>query len=150
MKTPRELLFARHQSAEPKLERIRHKVVQDIESHAPMVCAKESKPQSLFHSFRELLLSSRWHLAGLSAAWLLIGFINHEKLAGPSDNSANSLASTQRLLAAMRENRRQIIELLGTESVEPAASATRPRRRSERSLPHLISGSALREEADFI
>ena len=49
MKTPRDFLFARHQTAVPKLDAIRREVVRELNN-------KETKEQSGFEAFVSLLL----------------------------------------------------------------------------------------------
>ena len=70
MKTPREILFKRHQAAEPKLDAIRETAVAstyDRRIHSPAVT-------DCRYSLREFLFSLRWHLAGMGAVWLVIVF----------------------------------------------------------------------------
>ncbi len=64
-------------------------------------------------SLRALLRSLRWHLAGLSAAWVLAALLN----ADPAQTEARRMTTREappprELLTALRENRRQIVELL--------------------------------------
>jgi hypothetical protein len=81
MKTPREILFARHQAAAPKLDAIRQEVVRELNN-------KESNEQSwgasLVASFLgcsnrlwlELVWPCRRIWAGLAAVWILIFIVN--------------------------------------------------------------------------
>ena len=84
----------------------------------------------------DLLLPLRWHLAGLSAAWLVVLLLNME----PSPTAERSLAQhnaspPRQLLTALLENRRQIAELLGfranTSEAAPEPPAFVPKRRGE-------------------
>ena len=78
---------------------------------------------------RHLLQSLRWHLAGMSALWLLIAFLSGGHSAAPARKTAEKVVpSPQQLLASLRENRRQVLELIGS-SISDAAPV--PRRRSE-------------------
>src|SRR5437016_14605733 len=110
MKTPRELLFERHRAAEPKLDTLRQKTVSRL-AKAPAVNSRPSAPRS---SWRDLLLSLRWHLAGLSAAWLIVLVLNidHSQATSPVLAKQN-IPSAQQLLTALRENRRQVLEWTG-------------------------------------
>ena len=73
------------------------------------------------------LQSLRWHLAGLGAAWLAIALLNIDHSPAASTTMAQQYAPRQ-LLAALRENRRQLMEMIGTPVNEPALA---PPRRSE-------------------
>ena len=123
MKTPRELLFERHRAAEPKLDTLRQKTVSRL-AKAPAVNSRPSAPRS---SWRDMLLSLRWHLAGLSAAWLVVLVLNIDDSQAPSSVLAKqNIPSPQQLLTALRENRRQVLELTGARVVAGVLEA-RPR-----------------------
>src|SRR2546422_5885743 len=123
MKTPRELLFERHRAAEPKLDPLRQKTVSRL-AKAPAVNSRPSAPRS---SWRDMLLSLRWHLAGLSAAWLVVLVLNIDHSQAPSSVLAKqNIPSPQQLLTALRENRRQVLELTGARVVAGVLEA-RPR-----------------------
>ena len=123
MKTPRELLFERHRAAEPKLDTLRQKTVSRL-AKAPAVNSRPSAPRS---SWRDMLLSLRWHLAGLSAAWLVVLVLNIDHSQAPSSVLAKqNIPSAQQLLTALRENRRQVLELTGGQVVAGVLEA-RPR-----------------------
>ena len=125
MKTPRELLFERHRAAEPKLDTLRQKTVSRL-AKAPAVNSRPSAPRS---SWRDMLLSLRWHLAGLSAAWLVVLVLNIDHSQAHSTVLAKqNIPSPQQLLTALRENRRQVLELTGGQVV---ASVLEARPRSE-------------------
>ncbi len=87
--------------------------------------------------WREVLLPLRWHLAGLSAAWLVVALLNLNSSATPTAGVArNDSPSPQQILAALRENRRQITELteppIQAGEAMPAPRTFVPKRRSER------------------
>lgn len=111
MKTPREILFQRHQSAEPKLDDIRETVVAsvyDCRTHSPAVTDRR-------YNWREFLISLRWHLAGMGAAWLIIVLLNLN--IGHATNLASAIPRAkippaQIILAALRENRRELLEVI--------------------------------------
>jgi len=124
MKTPRELLFERHRAAEPKLDTLRQKTVSRL-AKAPAVNSRPSAPRS---SWRDMLLSLRWHLAGLSAAWLVVLVLNIDHSQAPSSVLAKqNIPSPQQLLTALRENRRQVLELTGGQQVVAGVLEARPR-----------------------
>ena len=125
MKTPRELLFERHRAAEPKLDTLRQKTVSRL-AKAPAVNS-QTGPSAPRSSWRDLLLSLRWHLAGLSAAWLLVLVLNIDhSQASSSVLAKQNIPSPQQLLTALRENRRQVLELTGARVVAGVLEA-RPR-----------------------
>lgn len=112
MKTPREILFQRHQAAESKLDAIR-------ETAVASVCDRRAAGQPAVtggrYNLRELLSSLRWHLAGMSAAWLVIVLLNLN--AGHSTSLASAMPRekippAQIILASLRENRRELLELI--------------------------------------
>ena len=141
MKTPREILFQRHQAAEPKLDAIRKKVVASVcdrpTANSPAVAGRR-------YNLRELFLSLRWHLAGMSATWLVIALLSLN--VGPATNLASAIPRgkippPQIILASLRENRRELLEM-----VQPAESRkARPAKlfplqpRSERSYETLTA-----------
>lgn len=76
MKTPRDILFARHRAVEPKLEAIRRETVAAVRDRG----AFESKPSAVtdrrynggIRFWRELILPRPQAWAGLAAVWILI------------------------------------------------------------------------------
>lgn len=81
MKTPRELLLARHQSAEPKLDAIRQEVVAKMETQNPTTESQNLNLASwclggLKMLWLELVFPSRRIWTGLAATWLLILIAN--------------------------------------------------------------------------
>ena len=116
MRTPREILLQRHQAAEPELDVIRETVVASVydrRPHSPAVTDRR-------YNWREFLISLRWHLAGMGAAWLLILFLNLN--AGHSTTLASTVPAAkipppQIILASLRENRRELLQV-----IQPAES----------------------------
>ena len=93
-------------------------------------------------SAQEFVLSFRWHLAGLTAAWLLVAVLSFE----PSQPSETTLAHSsapppRRLLIALREHRRQLLELLAAPVTPPAAvpHASAPVRRYQPAVIALLA-----------
>lgn len=115
MKTPREILFQKHQAVEPKLDTIRKTVVWEGRRAAvpkTRVADTATLPALSWHGF---LLSLRWHLAGMGAAWLVIILFNLN--AGHAVNLASTMPtakipSPQIILASLRENRRELLEVI--------------------------------------
>jgi hypothetical protein len=119
MKTPREILLRQHQAVTPKLDAIRAGVAGDL--------ARRLAPQTF--SWREFVLSLRWHLTAMSAAWVLVLFLN-------TDHAHNSAAmiprekipAARQIWAEVRESRRLLLQYTDAPAAEPLAV---PGRRSE-------------------
>jgi len=116
MKTPREILLNRHQAVESKLDDIRKTTlaaVCDRRFRSPAVADRR-------YTWREFLISLRWHLAGIGAAWVVIVLLNLNL--GHSTSLASALPAAkipppQIILASLRENRRELLEM-----IQPAES----------------------------
>jgi hypothetical protein len=120
MKTPSEILFERHASAQSKLNGIRHRVVGQVAGTR--------------QTWRERVIPLRWHLAGMAAVWALVALLHFERPSAPSTLVAESSGSTPRkFLVALLENRRQLAEMmdLAVGEVPPTTQPFVPRRRSE-------------------
>ncbi len=133
MKTPRKLLFDRHRSVESKLDAVRQNALANLATKNKAAAAK-----SMADGWREFLLSCRWHLAGMTAAWLLISLLNVEHSAAPTvvTTAKDNAPSARQLVADLRENRRQLAELFEppvAEEISPPQTFV-PRRRSELSI----------------
>ena len=132
MKTPREVLFGQHQAAEPKLDAIRERVGADLAPDAPVRATRTppavSRGASVLEAgWRQFLWSLRWHLAGLSAAWLVVMALSIGSVPAPTPRLARQDASSPRqMLAALRENQRQLRELIGAPAAEPAPEPQKP------------------------
>ncbi len=124
MKTPRQILLEQHQSVESKLDAVRQKALANL---APIQTEKAL-------TFRQVFQSFRWHLAGMSAAWLLVALLNidHSHTFTASINTRN-IPSPQRLMAAIRENRRQLLKILEPPIKDPIGvpHARIPKKRNE-------------------
>ena len=116
MKTPRELLLEHHQKAQPRLDAIRRNALTRL-STAPA----ESAPLRLTDFFRSL----RWHLAGLTAIWLFIAILHLDTAHAPLMTASaprSKIPPPQVIMAALRENRRQLFEM-----IEPHSADAEPR-----------------------
>jgi hypothetical protein len=114
MKTPREILLARHGAAAPKLDAIRQEVVTDLNN-------KDARTQGLVVNFAasclgcsnklwlELVWPCRRIWAGLTAVWILIFAANvslREQSpaiikSGPSSEMIMALKDQQKILAEL-------------------------------------------------
>lgn len=126
MKTPREILLKRHGEMEHRLDGVRRAALNTI----------TKKPESSGLSLCEWLRSFRWHAVGLGAAWLIIVLLHVDSRRAPGAMAAIPTAKIpppQVIMATLRENRRQLSEMIGADT--PAAKAPElfpPRPRSER------------------
>jgi hypothetical protein len=125
MKTPREVLLRQHQAAEPKLDAIREQVVAGLATDAPvratrMLAAAPRQASAIQAGWRQFWWSLRWHLAGLSAAWLVVVALSIDPTPAPTRKLARQdTQSPWQLLAALQENQRQLRELIDAPAVEP-------------------------------
>ena len=143
MKSPREILLERHRAAQAKLDRIRENVISEMgaPAEARRSDARGQTADGAWASLQKSVLSMRWHLAGLSAAWLVVALLSIEQTPNPAKAPSNTaeqkIPSPQQLWTALRENRRQLLEVmeLPTAAAAPALphgrDAERPQRRGE-------------------
>jgi len=139
MKTPREILLARHQAAEPKLDAIRHSVVSQL-NHP------DAKAQSwaadlasvclrcLTTPWRELILPSRRIWTGLAAVWILIFVINVSQRDNVSSITGQPVRSTAATMS-WQAQQRWMNELLADRSMPPEVDRPRnavPKPRTEK------------------
>lgn len=145
MRTPREILLARHRAIEPKLDDIREDVVGNLNN-------KDAKTQSLSDSlasclvnclgvvWRELVMPSRGIWMGLAAVWILILAVNFSM----RDDSGIRMAKsppTPEVIMAFRQQQQLLSELLGPDE-PPVAQPKKmysPRPASERHLELLMA-----------
>jgi hypothetical protein len=115
MKTPREILFEKHRSAEPKLDTVRRQalnIVANEKQHARRKRKIFNWPAipSLF--WRELILPYRRIWAGIAAAWILIFALN----LASRDNSPTvvgvSPPPSPEMLIALENQKRLFAEML--------------------------------------
>lgn len=132
MKTPREILLARHRAAEPKLDVLRRAALGDLRQRETRLVPRTN----FFTQLAEFLRLPRPALAGLALAWLVIVLLNVASPEVASVSSAAPAQMVQRPAATreeLREQKRLFTELVGgglphdTEAPRPA-----PRPRSER------------------
>ena len=125
MKTPRQILFERHRAVETKLDAVRESVVASMSGRAPV---KASAPPERVR-LRDLILSFRWHLTALSAAWLIVLFLNADSSTSPVTSvPQEKIPAPRELLASAQAYSRQLVELLEQPAAEPAIA---PPRRSQ-------------------
>jgi hypothetical protein len=121
MKTPRDILFARHQAAAPKLDAIRREVL-----GAEFKSAGQASRLSSFEKgeksetgatpvlrllWRELIFPCRRIWAGLAAVWILIFIVNFSQRDGSQTMMAKSAPSPEMILT-FRDQQKLLNELL--------------------------------------
>lgn len=129
MKTPREVLFARHQAAAPKLDAIRHAVVGKLNNED----AKTGSFLFRFASLRlccldkiwlELIWPCRRIWTGLAAVWILIFIFNFSTRDKSELMAKNSPPPSPEMILTFRQQEMLLAELTGLN--EPQA-AERPK-----------------------
>jgi hypothetical protein len=133
MKTPREILLARHQAAEPGLDVVRRDVLENLSPN-------ESRCVGRWNHFvagcREILRLPCWAWSGLAAAWLVIVGLNVAARETPATQPAPSAIAkrSSETLQALREQKQLFAELVGLRPATGDAEVPRfvPRPRSER------------------
>jgi hypothetical protein len=131
MKAPRDILLARHQAIEPKLDAIRHSAVAAIGERGISTdrVHKRRSPTvaAMFWRilWRELIFPSRRIWAGLAAVWILIFAVNFSI----RDNShivARKSPPAAEMIMAWRQQQRLLAELNGS----PASPADAERQKT--------------------
>ena len=126
MKTPRELLLARHESAQHKLDALRKAALARLEEDASPILTPANPSPGPLAQLLVLMRSLRWHLAGMAAVWAIVVLLNADRLSSkpaPS-GSAPQAASSRQLLVALLENRRLLLELMEPSTPEPPSLPT--------------------------
>jgi hypothetical protein len=135
MKTPREVLFHRHQAAEAKLDQIRREAVAQV-LPAPTTPSESLPLRALLTLWRELILPARRTWAGLAAAWILLLVANSQSSDAPRAAAVAQNNAPVELWQKHQEETQLLAELTGLSEpkvVAPALPFT-PRPRSEQ--PH--------------
>jgi hypothetical protein len=130
MKTPREILFERHQSAQPKLDALRRKALAEC---AEATAAPEMNgrlgpwfnlsrvPMKLW---QELIWPCRRIWGGLAATWCVLLLINLNMDEAPAVTNKRTSTLTLEVLMALREQRELLAKLL--DSTPPSAASPAP------------------------
>ena len=129
MKTPRDILFARHQAAVPKLDAIRRSVVIQLNNQETK---EQSFPASLVASllgcsnklWLELVWPCRRIWTGLAAVWVLLAIVNFSQRDGSQVHLAKSTTPAA-MTMTFRDQQKMLNELFADRSLP--AEAARPR-----------------------
>ena len=136
MRTPREILLARHRAAEPKLDAIRQAAVAATDDRRPPAQAWSGLTsagwQLVMALWRELILPSRRIWTGLAAVWIILIIVN----VSSRDTDGGKVPSGGGILAmaSWQVQQRWMNELLADRSSPPDVDRPRnapPRPRSE-------------------
>jgi hypothetical protein len=129
MKTPREMLFARHQAAAPKLDAIRRETVSGL-NH------QDTKAQSWSADlvswclggsnqiWRELIWPCRRIWSGLAAVWILLFIVNFLQRDASQAGLAKSVPSAA-MLMTFRDQQKLLNELFADRSLPAEAEPPR-------------------------
>lgn len=139
MKTPREILLARHRAAEARLDAIRRTVVAgelnrpDAKAPSGFVFVASLCVRCSNTVWRELILPSRRIWVGLAAVWLLLVIVN---VAGrnPVSSVTGQPVRSPSVMMSWQAQQRWMNELLADRAASPAADrlkSSAPKPRSE-------------------
>ena len=147
MKTPREILLARHQTAEAKLDRIRRdavRVAADVNRRSARVrefTFAATVLRTLAVPFRELIWPCRRTWAGLAAVWVALLVFNLTQAERGQTVAAEAATSPGGMRLTFLEQQRLLDELIGppppTSPAEPPQRPN-PQPRSERRTTLLL------------
>ena len=135
MKTPREILLARHRAVETKLDAIRTEVVtQCRDGQRAAIPKRRVNGAAAFPIllWRELIFPSRRTWAGIAAVWALIMAV-HFSLRDPGQGGAAKVTAPE--MMSFQEQQKLVNELLADRFVPDDVDRPKtfsPRPRSER------------------
>jgi len=146
MKTPREILFARHQSAAPRLNAIRREVVSGLNHQ---VTKSQSWTENLVSwclggsskLWLELVWPCRRIWAGLAVVWILIFAVNFSQHDKSELMARKSPPSSPEMILAFRQQEILLAELIGQNEPQVAGrpKTFSPRPSSERCFETLMT-----------
>src|ERR1700728_1434056 len=132
MKTPREILLARHRAVETELDAIRSEVVAQCHEERRVAVTKSVLTYLPLLLWRELIFPSRRTWAGNAAAGVLILVVNFS-LRDPGQGGAAKVTAPE--MMSFQEQQKLVNELLADRSLPDDVDRPKtftPRPRSER------------------
>jgi len=139
MKTPREVLFGRHQAIGPKLDAVRRNALATLPPQGKAAPTRSDGrrgvlTQAMLQTWRELIWPSRRVWAAMAGLWLLVLGANLEMKDAPVFAREAGGLSPPEVERALAEQQRLLTELFApTAPPSLEAPIPRPRPRSERS-----------------
>ena len=138
MKTPREILLARHEPVEPKLDRIRRdavRVAADVNRRTPAVrefTFAATAARALATLYSELVWPARQIWAGLAAVWLVLLSVNFAtREPAPAREARRMTPESSQLEGMLRLREQMLAQLAGPieklELIRPRLSVPQPR-----------------------
>jgi hypothetical protein len=140
MKTPREILLARHQAVTPKLDALREQVVHTAGKSSVRfgwLAGWAMLLRGLELGWREVIFPSRRIWAGLAAVWVGLLVFNLSERA-PKLAVASRQPSSSAMLMTWRDQKNMLNEVFAEPAPLPVADRPRtftPRPRTEASVP---------------
>ncbi len=130
MKTPREILLAKHESTSANLDAVRRRALREIP-------VSQNEPPFILSGFaraiwRELLLPNRSIVALVSPLWLLAVLLHATSLHLGNSSTQTPLPSRMAVVEGLRERQRLYAELSGQQPID--FLPFRPKPRSEFSI----------------
>jgi hypothetical protein len=136
MKTPRDILFERHRSAQPQLDSVRRAIVAELNHKVTTELSSKSALVSLFLRgsktlWRELFLPSRRVWSGLAAVWVLI-FLTNFSLRDSANGPAGKSYAAPTMAMNWQMQQRWMNELFADrapvpDTERPKSNAPKPR-----------------------
>jgi hypothetical protein len=125
MKTPREILLARHQDANPNLDEVRRVALTKLTPHSTR--ETETLAQFLLKLWRELILPCRRTWAGLAAVWLVVIAFNLSHAGRSEVATTKSTIPPGEMRLVWQEQRSVLAEIIDQRlSLSPAEPPRRP------------------------
>jgi hypothetical protein len=138
MKTPRDILFARHQNTAPKLDAIRREVLSAEFQRENRIPLFVNLPLALW---RELFWPSRRIWTGLAAIWILIFAVNFSQRDQSGVMAGKDPLPSPEMMLIFRQQERVLAELTDQKEM-PIAGPPKlflPQPRSERRIEILMT-----------
>ena len=129
MKTPRDILLARHQAAAPKLDAIRQSTVEAVCDRRILADNTQDRRSqtaattAVLTLWRELIFPCRRIWAGLATAWVLLAAINIAQ----RDQTSTQSISTAPATTSFREQQRLLNELFADSTPAATVETIRPK-----------------------